>query len=1168
MASDPGFTARSSAIRNNPQGRDGGESASPYSRPDRGAGQGRSSVAQEPGSAGGPLQKLKIWQKMQKGELHTITRENVQELYRVLDTEEKGEISKEDLLRLRDAPGLSLTENDIYALADDCDKDDSGQISVDELYTALTQGTLAFNLVKESLGKSAKTVDEKSLELTKVIKFLEVEYETSSALWSLPQTLTLFALFMILMSKHLDLTTAYRMQEALLNEIEGEGPPYLHNHEWAIVHDVPTLWQWMDSSFVSLHFKNADDELDTFPYPGRVASYNQIVGGVQLIKTQVASPEACMQSEILRSSYDTLTGGSCYRGPDTEQHSEFLFYHFGLDHIHERIHNLSQSHWVDQNTSYLDVNTLFYNAHLQAFTDCHLTFSFLASGLVKIVINMETFQADPYFVLGWGIPDVMFVFILVKMLYSELKELLPAARGGLDSLKNYFAFWNIVDWSSIIGGAVIMGYWAMVCRGVSFQLQPMMQDIPSNELDAMVMANRTYLNPGQVESVISQQEFEQMVGELHAVSNDIANLHLTLRDLVFWYAFILMMKFFKAFQANPRLDIVIRTLTMSAVEITHFMIVFSVIFLCFSSAGYVVFGKAVKGFRDQWQAIMMCWRILMGEFDIPEMEMVNYFYAHIWMVLFQFIVLCILLNMLLAIIMDTYVAAKSDAGEDQVTIWRQIKEACNTLRETQGHIPMYHLLVELQDEDYPAHPLPNVTLKSLRRAFQKMGRHQAEYIMRKTVDFIKAQTSDADLGLSDTVRILSLLKVNVLRNVHDTQQILELLTSGEKAAQAARFDAIMNDAEHASSTTMQGPGPFATLPGMVASGLSGAEARAVSKNTSTSLPGVGPRNTSKGHALGIPGSVSMNSSTIALGAAGQGPISNQGGGHARSGTEVAQLPPGSAEILAILGHIQADMQVMHEEQQRFVESVQEQLAEQRQYIEERDSWLEQRLSALERRCDKVQQGNEKVLGCVQGVDFTEIMNLPEKLEFLMPQRGKLSQGIGNHKDFVCQQFTDGEGEEGSAQPSNSGLPGTFAKKLKGQLEEISGHVQQLVSHAEETAEQRKLLWKIDNGIRQLRQQGLSPVRTATTASSKKGVSVAGGSDLGSSRQGSKQHLSGRRVSIDSNASARTGHPSLMGRLPEVPMSTGEVASSGSQRVATPPEYQSPPRPTDITADRG
>jgi len=308
----------------------------------------------------------------------------------------------------------------------------------------------------------------------------------------------------------------------------------------------------------------------------------------------------------------------------------------------------------------------------------------------------------------------------------------------------------------------------------------------------------------------------------------------------------------------------------------------------------------------------------------------------------------------------------------------------------------------------------------------------------------------------------------------------------------------------------------------------------------------------------------------AVGVGGPSPAAAFAGSNVSGGTEGAQLPPGSAEMIAMLRQIQADMHAMQDEQQRLVESVETQLAEQRQYIEERDSWLEQRLSALERRCDKVQQSSEKVLSCVQGVDFTEIMNLPDRLEFLMPQRGKSSQGFSNQRQSFGNQGMEANDEGGNGQSSNGSLPPAFAKKLRGQLEEIGGQVQQLVNHAEETAEQRKLLWKIDLGIRQMRQHGSSsPARMATAASSRKGS--AGGSDLSSSRQGSKQKLlAARRASNDSSASTKAGQP--MGRLPEVPRGggggAGEVASPGSQRVATPPDYQSPPRPTDISADRG
>jgi hypothetical protein len=230
------------------------------------------------------LQRLKIWEKLKIGEVHTITRENVQELFGVLDTEGRGEIPKESLQVIRSVPNITLTEADVIDLANDCDKDGSGSLSADELYKAFTQGELAFGMVKDSLGKKNKAVDESNIPRKDVIEFLQEEYETQSALWSLPMTFILFVTFMSLQTIHMQIARSWENQYAVRGEIVGEGPPYLTEHEWAIVHDVPTLWEWLRTSWVSSHFKQPVSEV--FPYPGRFVSFNQIIGGVQWRKTE------------------------------------------------------------------------------------------------------------------------------------------------------------------------------------------------------------------------------------------------------------------------------------------------------------------------------------------------------------------------------------------------------------------------------------------------------------------------------------------------------------------------------------------------------------------------------------------------------------------------------------------------------------------------------------------------------------------------------------------------------------------------------------------------------------------------------------------------------------------------------------------------------------------
>jgi len=415
-------------------------------------------------------------------------------------------------------------------------------------------------------------------------------------------------------------------------------------------------------------------------------------------------------------------------------------------------------------------------------------------------------------------------------------------------------------------------------------------------------------------------------------------------------------------------------------------------------------------------------------------------------------VLLILLNMLLAIIMDTYVAAKGEAGEptEQLTIWTQVKDACYTLKETKGHISPYTILLSLQDEDYPAHPAPIVTAKSLRRAFQnQMSKHQAEYIMRKTVQWIKSKDQEVELGLTDSIRLLSLLKVNILRGV--------------------------------------GGGP----------------------------PG------SRGSRAGF--------------------------GYAEAPAPAA----GMANMAGALEQLQAGMQTLQRQQEMFMDSMQQQLADQRRYIEERDSWLEQRIGALERRCEKVERGSDKVLNTLQGVDWDhlaqDMSGNRQSLERLLNMR---------HSGNVPAALTEQSGSSSSTRPAHG-------KDVVAKLEEVGKQVEELVNRAAETAEQRSLLWKIDLGIRQLRQEGLkiaqqSPPRTVSAAERQNSRMTM--------RAGLRSSMSLGSMSPDSPQSGAAEVPGVQSssppqRIPGVPGRSPGMAAD-ADRGST------PPRPTDIDAQRG
>mmetsp|Transcript_94736 Transcript_94736/g.203489 ORF Transcript_94736/g.203489 Transcript_94736/m.203489 type:complete len:1171 (-) Transcript_94736:72-3584(-) len=1130
------------------------------------------------------LQRLRIWTKLKKGDLHAVTKENVQELFNVLDQEERGEVALEDLQVLRSVPDVTLTQADIEDLMKDCDKDGSGRVSPDEFYKALTQGEVAFSLLMDSLNKKSREVNTAECDRESLIDYLHEEYDTSSALWSMPQTMLLFLIFFLMVTLHLDVTTAYNMQSGLLNEIEGEGAPYLHDHPDAIVHDVPTLWQWMQTSMASAAFKN---DLNVWPYPGRIGSFNQMVGGIVLSKYE-ASPTPCQAGDEFRAIYDTQTNGMCHHiNPSEEPETEYLLYHEKVEDLIEHMVRLQNENWIDQNTTMLDMGILFYNGHLKAFTAHHLEFHFVDSGYVKILFSQETFLAEPYHDPLMIIPDLIFCFIIFRMFYSELKELVPACLNGLDGFMDYLEFWNVVDWVSIIFGIVVMVFWGMTCQAVNTGLPETIGKLPTRELDNQIrINNNTFLSYNDTEAVSPHSFIHDALDEVHLQMDKCASLHELVRQLVFFYMFVLMMKFFKAFRANPRLNIVIKTIEVATVDLAHFAIVFLVIFCVFSSAGYIMFGNKIFVFSDQRRSMIECWVILMGDFDLDEMHLVNQHIADIWFTTFTILVLNILLNMLLAIIMDTYTEVKA-AKANPITIWAQIREAIQTVKETRGHLDMWMLICEFEDDDYPAHPGKQVTSRSLRRAFeqQKMTKHNADYLIRKTALYLKDKEGDCDLGVADAVRIIGLVKTQVLKIAEVTETMLDYMREDRRRPQQARYDAIMsgNDPEQLKEGLAKGGGMQPGMNGMqpgVQMGMPPGAQMGMQPNMQMGMQnGMGAPNgfmNGADYGAGTKTTLALtNTSNFALtngsnnfgaqlpgmpgqtGAPGTLALQDQQGALARTGSfgnnsaAAAQASQSFAELKALLGSL-------HGEQQRTADVLEAQLREQRQLAEQRDEWMQQRLNVIDRKIEKVERANDRVFNAVQAMDAETMQLSLDKLHEMISTLGP--NGSYNEMPIVVP-VDEWRGEQGYGEdrrPSH-GASKEGTKKMEVTLDSLCEQVANLAAHQEEASEMRKLLWKMDLRIRQMQSHVMNPPVVEVVAPPKEPPlrqSLLVKKTPASTAAGSKEPPSsaGQGAAGAANPSrppsSVAGGPAPGSRLPSVP---------GGSRPPTPGD---PPRPSD------
>jgi len=617
--------------------------------------------------------------------------------------------------------------------------------------------------------------------------------------------------------------------------------------------------------------------------------------------------------------------------------------------------------------------------------------------------------------------DIVYIIILARMTYAELMEMLPRLLNGLDGFIQYWEFWNLVDWLNIAFGSVFFALWFMICEENAGPLQAAILALPTKKLDTWVISNTSYMKPDELNDYVEggTAKYTDQIAHVHQVAAGIAATHGNLRTVTFFYTFTLMLKFFKAFQANPRLNIVVMTMTSAAVDIIHFFIVFMTIFCVFSLMASLIFGPKMIEFSTQMRAFFYCWRILLGEWDLEPMEGVDYYFANIWFNAFQIMVMMILLNIMLAIIMDTYSGVVGIGGD--VTIWEQTRLAVNTVRETRGHVDLLYIRCEMEDEDAMSHPGEHVTSKSLRKAFEgdKMTRANADYLVRKTVEWMEEKEEECELKMHDAIKLIAQTKTAVLKISGDTHKTLDMLKAAERAPTDARHDAIMAgydpDDPHSMAqmqAAMDGGDdmgkPAQSSVGqsqqdmsMMGGGMMGGGMMGGMQNNMSMMGGMGgmPQDMSMmgmsgGHPMGVPemqqnlpmqlsnsyqnqgqtGGFQPNGTMSTMG----GSMGMQQGGPmgfnnqqpmAMQSMQQGAGGPGMNQLMEKMQQMQAKMSQM-----------QEMMGDQRDYIERRDAWLETRASQLDRRFQKVEVLSDRLYAMVRSFEGTDLGAVPREVK--------------------------------------------------------------------------------------------------------------------------------------------------------------------------------------------
>lgn len=679
--------------------------------------------------------------------------------------------------------------------------------ATDITMTAKKAGVL---MQKSALASSDTLVERETLK-----KVIEDNHRRFTGCLMLPVTLLFFIFYAGAARMHEDITMTHLMESPVKDLFapvleEDESPT---NDVLQGIVTVDDLWHFMQTVFVPNMFKDTDATGIALPEKkrGRFFMYNNLVGAV-IIEQQRSVVKACEedtashmmcydQMEKSRAPFGrdwvnmpSVNGMSAYdyyrnptnpiikcddegfvaygndvgvcAGTDTQKYggrrlellrdeiggkmapssSEnadmFKFYLFQgetADAIGKRVQYLKDRGFVDHQTTEVGVKALYINNDLDIprVDSVRIIFHISRGGGIYVTLRMEaiflkTFsRAMAYFF------DFLFGAMLVASTVYISFELCYACRKRM--IKFHFTTVNCVTWLTCF-----MGWF--------------------NALGLLVLSNYR----------IDVKEKLQAVWTDNTPSNAAA-LQDSADNFVYyatWYRvfvadahIIFMMRCFIALQWQPRLAVVTHTLIETSVDLFHFLIVFVPTFMAFAIAGNEMFGRRVQQFATIEGAICVCFKIAMeSEFDWMTYSEEDFLTAMSWVWLYVLLVVLLMLNMVLAIIMDVYSVIRLRAGNSE-TVWANIMFLCNrawmakkwvkdsVLQERVAHMPR----TISQDELIKA--IPELSDYQLARLMNHCIA-EAQAVMRMGVhaSYTAQMTAATKIGLDGISRDISVLK--------------------------------------------------------------------------------------------------------------------------------------------------------------------------------------------------------------------------------------------------------------------------------------------------------------------------------------------------------------------------------------------------------------------------
>ncbi|CAI6002019.1 unnamed protein product [Closterium sp. NIES-65] len=417
----------------------------------------------------------------------------------------------------------------------------------------------------------------------------------------------------------------------------------------------------------------------------------------------------------------------------------------------KRLQYLVDGFYFDNLTKSIEFALITYNADVNMFVLSKIHIEVDVGGKLGYSYRLVPIPVEPYSSASsyaQMVLEIIYVVCVAYNLLEEVNEMFQTYRHSGSFLHHFRQFGNWIDLLSLsiqVWGIVV---WIIMVQ----QLSPL-SDI-SVRYNVYTSLDDTTSQFWAVNTTNGGFERAMQVYRTMDDSIQLRSFYFAIQGI---NVFLMVQRLLKLMDFQPRIGIITRTMAAALPAILHFFLVFGIIFLGFSFYGYLVFGRTLAQFRTIPNAMLSCFFMLIQDnstaYYYAMLEGWERLAAFVFWLSFIVIMVFILMNVVIAIVVDAFMDVKEAAQE-----------------ETALPIDIWILLRNLWQRICT----PYWSLRKLRHHLLFLGTHEKT---REEEEALATQRKSALAEVAGMVRkgcFMSKQERETLRRIHQTKRVVDV----------------------------------------------------------------------------------------------------------------------------------------------------------------------------------------------------------------------------------------------------------------------------------------------------------------------------------------------------------------------------------------------------------